>query len=144
MQESAGRKIREKFILHSLPRITNESRRANVRHVTGNDQDYLRESPERLFRYLRFSKRATVGVRATSNGKSSIVEERLYSLFFAFFPQKNEVSYFRFFSSTQLITKTFVLLRSCKILKSSLRSASFSQIFGTSLFVLPSISNKLG
>ncbi len=36
-----------------------------VRHVTGNDQDYLRESQERLFRYLRFSKRATVGVRAT-------------------------------------------------------------------------------
>jgi len=36
-----------------------------VRHVTGNDQDYLGESPERVFRYLRFSKRATVGVRAT-------------------------------------------------------------------------------
>ena len=36
-----------------------------VRHVTGNDQDYLRESPKWLFRYLRFSKRATVGVRAT-------------------------------------------------------------------------------
>jgi hypothetical protein len=36
-----------------------------VRHVTGNDQDYLGESPEWLFRYLRFSKRATVGVRAT-------------------------------------------------------------------------------
>ncbi len=36
-----------------------------VRHVTGNDQDYLGESPERLFRYLGFSKRATVGVRAT-------------------------------------------------------------------------------
>ncbi len=31
----------------------------------GQDQDYLGESPERLFRYLRFSKRATVGVRAT-------------------------------------------------------------------------------
>ncbi len=39
--------------------------REGVRHVTGNDQDYLRESPERLFRYLRFYKRATVGVRAT-------------------------------------------------------------------------------
>ena len=36
-----------------------------VRHVTGNDQDYLGESPEWLFRYLRFSKRATIGVRAT-------------------------------------------------------------------------------
>ncbi len=36
-----------------------------VRQVTGNDQDYLGESPEWLFRYLRFSKRATVGVRAT-------------------------------------------------------------------------------
>ncbi len=54
----------------------------------------------------------------TSNGKSSIVEERLYLFFFAFFPLKNEVSYFRFFSSTQLLTKTFVLLRSCKIFKS--------------------------
>ena len=53
-----------------------------------------------------------------SNGKSSIVEERLYSFFFAFLPQKNEVSFFRIFSSTQLLTKTFVLLRSCKILKS--------------------------
>ncbi len=41
-----------------------------------------------------------------------IVEERLYSFFFAFFPQKNEVSFFRFFSSTQLLMKTFVLLRS--------------------------------
>jgi hypothetical protein len=38
---------------------------STVRHVTGNDQDYLGESPEWLFRYLRFSKRATVGVRAT-------------------------------------------------------------------------------
>jgi hypothetical protein len=37
----------------------------HVRHVTGNDQDYLGESPEWLFRYLRFSKRATIGVRAT-------------------------------------------------------------------------------
>ncbi len=36
-----------------------------VQHVTGNDQDYLGESPEWLFRYLRFSKRATVGVCAT-------------------------------------------------------------------------------
>ncbi len=54
----------------------------------------------------------------SSNGKSSIVEERLYSFFFAFLPQKNEVSFFSFFSSTQLLTKTFVLLRSCKILKS--------------------------
>ncbi len=35
-----------------------------VRHVTGNDQDYLGESPEWLFRYLHFSKRATVGVLA--------------------------------------------------------------------------------
>ncbi len=53
-----------------------------------------------------------------SNGKSSIVEERLYSFFFAFLPQKNEVSFFRFFSATQLLTKTFVLVRSCKHLKS--------------------------
>ncbi len=33
---------------------------STVRHVTGNDQDYLGESPECLFRYLHFSKRATV------------------------------------------------------------------------------------
>jgi hypothetical protein len=32
----------------------------------------------------------------TSNGKSSIVEERLYSFFFALF-QKNEVSFFSVF-----------------------------------------------
>ena len=44
---------------HSEPIVS------TVRHVTGNDQDYLGESPERLFRYLHFSKRATVGVRAT-------------------------------------------------------------------------------
>ncbi len=36
-----------------------------VRHVTGNDQDYLRKIPEWLYRNLRFSKRATVGVLAT-------------------------------------------------------------------------------
>jgi hypothetical protein len=55
--------------------------------------------------------------RGTSNGKSSIVEERLYSFFFVFFQQKNEASFFRFSSLTQLGTKTFVLLRSCKIVK---------------------------
>ena len=54
---------------------------------------------------------------STSNGKSSIVEERLYSLFFALFQEKNEASFFRFSSFTQLGTKTFVLLRSCKIFK---------------------------
>ncbi len=47
-----------------------------------------------------------------SNGKSSIVEERLYSFFFAFFQQKNEASFFLFTSFTQLGTKSFVLLRS--------------------------------
>ena len=52
-----------------------------------------------------------------SNGKSSIVEERLYSFFFALFQEKNEASFFRFSSFTQLGTKTFVLLRSCKIFK---------------------------
>jgi hypothetical protein len=52
-----------------------------------------------------------------SNGKSSIVEERLYSFFFVFFQQKNEASFFRFSSLTQLGTKMFVLLRSCKIFK---------------------------
>ena len=50
---------------------------------------------------------------ATSNGKSSIVEERLYSLF----SKKNEASFFRFSFFTQLGTKTFVLLRYCKIFK---------------------------
>jgi hypothetical protein len=52
----------------------------------------------------------------TSNGKSSIVEEHLYSFFFAFFQKK--ASFFRFSSSIQLLMKMFVLLRSCKILKS--------------------------
>jgi hypothetical protein len=54
---------------------------------------------------------------STSNGKSSIVEERLYSFFFVFFHTKNEASFFRFSSFTKLGTKTFVLLRSCKIFK---------------------------
>ncbi len=66
-----------------------------------------------------------------SNGKSSIVEERLYSFFFAFFQKKNEASFFRFTSFTQLGTKTFVLLRSCKILKGSL-----------SCFVFPNFWNN--
>jgi hypothetical protein len=61
-----------------------------------------------------------------SNGKSSIVEERLYSFFFAFFPQKNEASFFRFSSSTQLLMKTFVLLRSRKIEK---KVTSFCFVF---------------
>ncbi len=52
-----------------------------------------------------------------SNGKSSIVEERLYSFFFAFLKIKNEASFFCFSSFTQLGTKTFVLLWSCKIFK---------------------------
>ncbi len=52
----------------------------------------------------------------TSNGKSSIVEERLYSFFFVFF-EKNEASLFGFSSFTQLGKKTFVLLRSCTIFK---------------------------
>jgi hypothetical protein len=55
-------------------------------------------------------------VSGCSNGKSSIVEERLHSFFFAF-KKKNEASFFRFSSFTQLGTKTFVLLRSCKIFK---------------------------
>ncbi len=46
-------------------RIGGKDGRQGVRHVTGNDQDYLGESPEWLFRYMRFSKRATIGVRAT-------------------------------------------------------------------------------
>ncbi len=53
-----------------------------------------------------------------SNGKSSIVEERLFSFFFAFFPPKNEVSYFRFFFFYTITNEDVRLLRSCKILKS--------------------------
>jgi hypothetical protein len=55
---------------------------------------------------------------STSNGKSSIVKERFYSFFFAFFPKKTKLCFFCFWPSTQLLMKTFVLLRSCKILKS--------------------------
>ncbi len=80
----------------------------------------------------------------SSNGKSSIDEERLYSFFFAFFHKKNEASFFRFSSFTQLGTKTFVVFELVKFLLGSLRSASFSQILGTTLFVLPSILEKLG
>jgi hypothetical protein len=60
-----------------------------------------------------------------SNGKSSIVAERLYSFFFALF-KKNEASFFFVFPSTQLLTKMFVLLRSCKILK---EFTSFCYVF---------------
>jgi len=35
-----------------------------VRHVTGTGKDYLRKSPEVVFRSLPLSKRATIGVRA--------------------------------------------------------------------------------
>ncbi len=52
-----------------------------------------------------------------SNGKSSIVEERLYSFLLAFFPKKTKFRFFVFSSFTQLGTKTFVFLRSCKIFK---------------------------
>ncbi len=52
-----------------------------------------------------------------SNGKSLIIKKGLYSFFFAFFPKKNEAWFFHFSSSTQLLMQTFVLLRSCKILK---------------------------
>ncbi len=62
----------------------------------------------------------------TSNGKSSIVEERLYSFFFAFFQKKTKLRFFRFSSFTQLGTKTFVLLWSCKIFK---RFASLCFVF---------------
>jgi len=37
---------------------------------------------------------------ASSNGKSSIVEEQLYLFFFIFFSKKNEASFFRFSSFT--------------------------------------------
>ncbi len=53
----------------------------------------------------------------TSNGKSSIVEERLYSFFFALLKKKRSFVFFRFSSSSQLLTKMFALLRSGKILK---------------------------
>jgi hypothetical protein len=49
----------------------------------------------------------------TSNGKSSIVEEQRFSSLF--FQKKTKLRFFRFSSFTQLGTKTFVLLRSCKI-----------------------------
>ncbi len=68
-----------------------------------------------------------------SNGKSSIVEERLYSFFFALFQEKNEASFFRFSSFNQLGTKAFVLLRSCKIFKR----------FTSLHFVLPKFWNNL-
>jgi hypothetical protein len=69
---------------------------------------------------------ARLYMASTSNGKSSIVEERLYSFFFNFFQKKNEASFFRFSSFTQLGTKTYVLLRSCKIFK---RFTSFCFVF---------------
>ncbi len=50
-------------IISIISTITNSYEILFVRHVTGNDQDYLGESPEWLFRYLHFSKRATIGVR---------------------------------------------------------------------------------
>ena len=71
--------------------------------------------PEKEYRGL--SPNFHIHVSVSSNGKSSIVEERLYSFFFALFQEKNEASFFRFSSFTQLGTKTFVLLRSCKIFK---------------------------
>jgi hypothetical protein len=51
-----------------------------------------------------------------SNGKSSIVEERLHSFFFASVQTKTKLRFFRLFSFSQSLTKTFVSLRSYKIL----------------------------
>jgi len=78
-----------------------------------------------------------------SNGKSSIVAERLYSFFFALF-KKNEASFFFVFPSTQLLTKMFVLLRSCKILKEFTSFCYVLRIFGIHLFVLPSFFESIG
>ena len=55
----------QKMTDNRITKISPDTLLLIVRHVTGNDQDYLRKSPKWLFRYLRFSKRATVGVRAT-------------------------------------------------------------------------------
>ncbi len=52
-----------------------------------------------------------------SNGKSSIIGERLYSFSFGLLKKKRSFVFLRFSSFTQSGTKTFVLLRSCKILK---------------------------
>jgi hypothetical protein len=51
----------------------------------------------------------------SSNGKSSIVKERLHSFFFASIQTRTKLRFFSFFSSSQSLTKTFVSLRSCKI-----------------------------
>ena len=68
---------------------------------------------------LRYLRESIVGysVTVTSNGKSSIVQERLYSFFFALFEKRRNFVFFRFSSSSQSLTKTIVLLRFCKILK---------------------------
>jgi hypothetical protein len=82
--------------------------------------------------------------RGTSNGKSSIVEERLYSFFFALL-QKNEASFFSFFLFF-IITNEDVRFASIfvKFENVSLRSHSFSQIFGIHQFFLPSTLRVLG
>ncbi len=94
--------------------------------------------------HLQYSTSLTYLPIMGSNGKSSIVEERLYSFFFAFFSKKNEVSFFRFFSSTQLLTKTFVLLRSCKIFKSFTSFCFVFTNFWNIPILLPSITKKIG
>jgi hypothetical protein len=86
-----------------------------IRRQTGGDLYIWRPTGGHL--YIRRPTGGHLYIRG-SNGKSLIVEERLYSFFFAFFPKKNEASFFSFSSSTQLLMKPFVLLRSCKIVKS--------------------------
>ncbi len=79
-----------------------------------------------------------------SNGKSSIVEERLYSFFFALF-QKNEASFFFVFpllhNHRRRRSFCFDLVH---FLKVSIRSVSFSKFFEIHQFVLPSTLKVLG
>ncbi len=81
---------------------------------------------------------------SASNGKSLIVEERIYSFFFAFFPKKTKLRFFVFPLLHNEERRRSFCFDLVKFLKGSLRSASFSQNFGTILFVLPSILKKLG
>ncbi len=71
-----------------------------------------------------------------SNGKSSIVEERLYSFFFAFFHKKTKLRFFVFPLLHNQERRRSLCFDLVKFLLGSLLSASFSQIFGTTLFVL--------
>jgi hypothetical protein len=105
------------------------------------------EGPGPIKSSRRFQGLPTLIMRSdhgSSNGKSSIAEERLYSFFFVFFPKKQSLIFFVFSLLHNYYRRRLFCFDLVKYKIVSLCFASFSQIFGTSLIVLLSILKKIG